>query len=307
MPRHLEISRARALIAPTVFLLALAILIVAFQTQVPAVEIVSFERLSLDGQQRALWSDNQLQILGGVALLVAQGVLIGVLLVERRTRRLAQAKLSEAEQRYRTVADFTVDLEYWTKPDGSLAYVSPSCLEITGYERAELMQRPELMAELVLESDREAWESRHRIASTTARPPHLECRIRCKNGDVKWVDLVVSPVASSDGHDLGVRGSVRDITTMKQSEEELQRAVDANRQLRDQLEIDNTYLREEVQSGVGLDGILGSSKVMNYVVSRSSRSHPHRAPCCSSERRASARACWQKRFTIRAPDGRGHW
>jgi PAS domain S-box-containing protein len=230
------------------------------ESRLPAGSTVMF-------RQRTLWSEYKMQILSGIALLLAQGMLISILLVERRTRRLAQSNLSDAEQRYRTIADFTADLEYWRKPDGSLAYVSPSCVEITGYQASEFTQRPELMAELVLESDREAWESRHQATSNAAGSP-LECRIRSKNGDVKWIELAVSPVASSDGHDLGVRGSVRDITARKQSEEELQRVLEANRRLRDQLEIDNTYLREEVQRDAGLDGILGSSEVMGYVVSK---------------------------------------
>jgi len=41
--------------------------------------------------------------------------------------------LQEAELRYRTVADFTYDWEYWENPDGRLHYVSPACQRITGY------------------------------------------------------------------------------------------------------------------------------------------------------------------------------
>ena len=208
------------------------------------------------------------EILGVVILLMGQGVLIAVLLVERRTRRRAQAKLSDAEQRYRTVADFTADLVYWIRPDGSFAYVSPSCLNLTGYERDAFMERPELMTGLVVDADREAWASHHRLASTSAEPLHAECRLRSKDGDVRWVDLVVSPVATADGQDLGVRGSVRDITTRKQAEQVLRGALEENRRLRNQLEIDNSYLREEIQRESGLDGILGSSEMMRYVVSK---------------------------------------
>jgi transcriptional regulator with GAF, ATPase, and Fis domain len=61
---------------------------------------------------------------------------------------------------------------------------------------------------------------------------------------------------------------MRDVTTRKRSEAELRTALAENRGLRDQLESDNTYLREEVRREAGLEGILGSSEVMGYVVSK---------------------------------------
>lgn len=219
-------------------------------------------------RERTLWSEYRKEILGGLILLLAQGVLIGGLLVERRTRQRAQAKLSDAEQRYRTIADFTADLEYWIRPDGSFAYVSPSCVHLTGYQRDAFMKRPELMTELIVEHDRETWASHHRLASISSQALHTECRLRSKDGDLKWVDVVVSPVATADGHDLGVRGSVRDITTRKNAEEVLRGALEENRRLRNQLEIDNSYLREEMQRDSSLDGVLGSSEMMRFVVSK---------------------------------------
>jgi len=37
------------------------------------------------------------------------------------------AELAENEKRYRTVADFTYDWEYWMTPGGQIQYMSPSC------------------------------------------------------------------------------------------------------------------------------------------------------------------------------------
>ncbi len=44
-------------------------------------------------------------------------------------------ELRRSEQRFRTVADFAYDWEYWVDPDGNYIYVSPSCERITGYRR----------------------------------------------------------------------------------------------------------------------------------------------------------------------------
>ena len=45
--------------------------------------------------------------------------------------------LRASEERFRTVADFTYDWEYWIDPAGNYVYVSPSCERITGYRADE--------------------------------------------------------------------------------------------------------------------------------------------------------------------------
>ncbi len=231
------------------------------ESLLPAGSTVLFRRATL-------WSEYKTQVILGITIVAAQGLLLGALLFERRKRRRAQVGLIEAEQRYRTVADFTADWEYWMMHDGSFAYVSPSCLQITGYESAEFIRHPGLMLELIVEDDRAAWTLHHRLSPPITAPLNIESRIRTKSGEVKWLDVAVSPVAAADGTSLGIRGSARDVTAKKRSEEELRQALDDNRRLRDQLEIDNTYLREEAQRDSGLDGILGSSEVMGHVVSK---------------------------------------
>jgi transcriptional regulator with GAF, ATPase, and Fis domain len=52
------------------------------------------------------------------------------------------------------------------------------------------------------------------------------------------------------------------------AEEELRRALDLNRRLRDQLEADNASLREEVKHDARIDGVLGNSDVMAYAASK---------------------------------------
>jgi formate hydrogenlyase transcriptional activator len=218
-------------------------------------------------RQPTLWSQYKVPVVAGISIVAVEGVLIGALLFERRRRQLAQTELVEAEQRYRTVADFAADWAYWIRPDGSFAFVSPSSLQITGYDSAEFMQRPDVIAQLLLD-ELPLWESRRQLAERSDRPFNFECRVRTKSGEMKWLDVVISPVAAPDGSSLGVRGSARDVTAKKRAEEELRRALEENQKLRSQLEIDNTYLREEVQRESTIDGVLGTSEVMEYVVSK---------------------------------------
>jgi PAS domain S-box-containing protein len=225
-------------------------------------------------REPTLWSQYKTQVLWAAALLVGQGLLIGALLVERRSRRRAQAGLAEAEQRYRTVADFTADWEYWVRPDGSFVYNSPSCVEITGHQAAAFEARPALLSEIVAVDDREKWDAHVREAPTRAAQTRLEFRIQTVTGEIRWIDHVCTRVVGADGRDLGTRGSNRDITGRKQSENDLRGALEEIRQLRDRLEVDNTYLREQLQPTPDIGGMVWTSDIMRYVLSKAQQVAP---------------------------------
>ena len=60
-------------------------------------------------------------------------------------RLKAEQELRESEERYRTIADFNYDWEYWLGPDGDYIYVSPSCERITGYRADAFLADPGLL------------------------------------------------------------------------------------------------------------------------------------------------------------------
>ncbi len=61
--------------------------------------------------------------------------------VAERTAQLQQTldNLRESEERYRTVADFTFDWEFWVSPEKKYLYVSPSFESMTGYPAQSLL------------------------------------------------------------------------------------------------------------------------------------------------------------------------
>ena len=69
-------------------------------------------------------------------------------------RKRLEGEVKQAAEKFRTVADFTYDWEYWIAPDGSLAYVSPSCERITGYCAEEFINNPGLIQKIVHTEDR---------------------------------------------------------------------------------------------------------------------------------------------------------
>ncbi|MEW6413164.1 MAG: PAS domain S-box protein [Candidatus Zixiibacteriota bacterium] len=144
--------------------------------------------------------------------------------VTDRTR--AEAALRESEQRFRTIADFTYDWEYWLGADGQLMYISPSCEATTGYKPDDFRRDPDLLAKIVHPDDR-AIRGRHLLADTTdGKATSVDFRIITKDGAERWINHVCQAVFSSEGEYLGRRASNRDITDRKLAEQALRRERD---------------------------------------------------------------------------------
>src|SRR3989304_268929 len=66
-------------------------------------------------------------------------------------------RLHDSEERYRLVADFSYDWEYWFGSDGQFRYVSPSCERVTGYAAQAFIDNPALLDEIIHPDDRTRW------------------------------------------------------------------------------------------------------------------------------------------------------
>jgi PAS domain S-box-containing protein len=134
-----------------------------------------------------------------------------------------ESELRKSEERFRTVADFTYDWEYWLGPDGNYLYVSPSCERITGYRADEFHSDPRLL-EMIIHPDDRALVGHHLreepLESTGTLP--VAFRIITRDGEERWLEHVCQPVYGADGNYLGRRGSNRDVTERRRAEEALE-------------------------------------------------------------------------------------
>lgn len=153
---------------------------------------------------------------------LARGLSYALLNVEReKNRKKSEEALKISELKFRTVADFTSDWEYWIGSDKKLIYISPSSEPITGYSRDEFINDPELIHTIVHPDDRNILESHHNNSFESDASFGIDFRIITRNGDIRWINHVCRPIFDDKGNSLGRRASNRDITERKQAEEAL--------------------------------------------------------------------------------------
>ena len=145
-------------------------------------------------------------------------------------------ELRQSEQKFRTLADFTYDWEYWVGTDGRIIYISPSCERISGYTREEFLSDNRLLSKIVHPEDAgkfaahvdevrlidRAGTREDRLAAgqtNQSQERGIEFRIFKKDGAVVHIEHVCQPVFDEGGCCLGRRVSNRDVTERRQAKD----------------------------------------------------------------------------------------
>ena len=169
-------------------------------------------------------------------------------------RKHVEETLRLSENKFRTVADFTYDWEYWIDPDGCIAYTSPACERITGYETKEFRENADFLAAITHPDDRAEILNHFKKEIKSDRVSHMDFRIITREGEERWISHSCLPVFDEDGNHLGRRASNRDITKRKQMEVTL-RKERGKLEIRveertEQLSLAYDSLREEMEARI---------------------------------------------------------
>lgn len=130
-------------------------------------------------------------------------------------RKNAEKKIKESEIKFRTVADFTYDMEYWQLPNGTLSYISPSCERITGYSKQDFISNPDLLKNSVHPEDMDKFLEHfqsEKEAQTVLPEKEIIFRIIRKDSSIVWMEHICRAVFDDNNNYLGRRASNRDIT-----------------------------------------------------------------------------------------------
>ena len=134
-------------------------------------------------------------------------------------RKRAEEALRESEEKFKAIANYTVNWESWFGPDGKYLWVNPAVESLTGYSAEEILAMPDFISTVIAEEDRDLFITRFQDALRGNKGENFEFRYLHKNGAKHWLSASWQPIFDVKGNFLGARSSGRDITDRKKSEE----------------------------------------------------------------------------------------
>ncbi|GEM_PF-628439 len=151
-----------------------------------------------------------------VALAMEHAQLYASIRDELRARQEAQAALQESERRLRLIAENTTDLILAYDMDQQLVYVNPAVVRMLGYSISELHAMQMLRHH---PNDEPLMKRMWKKIFEGRRFSEVESRLLTKDGEFVWVQASWGPLYDEAGHQVGVRGAIRDITQHKRAEQ----------------------------------------------------------------------------------------
>ncbi len=160
--------------------------------------------------------------------------------------------------KYRDLYRLTPAMLHTLDADGRLVTVTDHWLQKLEYARSEVIGRP--VAEFFSDEFREQLtEKAFRERITQGEFNNVECQMVTRNGQV--LDILMSAIAHRDEQGKLQRLLVasKDLTQRKNAERELVRTLEENARLREELERERDFLREEVNEALNFGPIVGTS------------------------------------------------
>ena len=165
-----------------------------------------------------------------------QGRKILFSIIQDITERMQLEKaILESELKFRTVADFTYDWEYWINELDKIVYISPSCERITGYLPEEFLNDSNLLNTIIHPEDYALMENHLRKFHTLAGRNEIEAfdfRIIKKDSSIIHISHICRPVYNQNKKYIGRRASNRDVTERLRMDEKIKQQnkelLDAN-------------------------------------------------------------------------------
>ncbi|GIU98331.1 MAG: hypothetical protein KatS3mg013_2134 [Actinomycetota bacterium] len=162
--------------------------------------------------------------------------------------REAQARVAEAERMFRATVEHLPAIVYRESPvDAARSfYISPQVERFTGWTAEEWMREPGFWRRRIHPEDLERVIEADDRSDRTKEPYAADYRFLCKDGSYIWLhDEAV--LLEEEGQEPFWQGFMIDVTERKRAEEQLEHALDVERQatarLRSLDEMKNTFLQ----------------------------------------------------------------
>jgi len=169
--------------------------------------------------------------------------------------------------KYRTLYRSTPAMLHTVDADGYLVTVTDHWLQKLGYTRDEVIGRP--ITDFFSSADRRLYaDGRLRQLINEGAFNNLKRQMVTKDGQV--IDLIMSAIADHDdkGDVDHMLVASKDVTARNRAERKLRKTLAENAQLREELERERDYLREEVNVAMNFGRIVGTSPALRRMLNQ---------------------------------------
>jgi len=205
-------------------------------------------------------------------LIEHEGKSYTVSFLEDKTKEYAmQEQIEESERRLSTLMGNLPGMAYRCKNDEhwTMEFVSEGCKKLTGYGTEELTGNKVIdYNSILVPEDRKAVRKKVEQKVKESQSFEIKYRIRKPTGEIRWVWEKGTGITDENGQITAIEGFITDITDIKNAEQELVQKEQALRKLKNQLEEETIYLREEIKLNSNFEEIITKSKSFKEVLKR---------------------------------------
>ena len=193
--------------------------------------------------------------------------LLGEIFINALARKRADRTLRESEERLSLAADAAHAMLWTLQSDTGHIWITEKGKEFFGFAPDCEIDR-ESFLKVVHPEDRESLRLTVEETLLSGKDNSAEYRIVRPDGSIRWVLARGRVYQASAGHPACLMGVSIDITESKQMDEQLKEQLNEIKVLKQRLEKENIYLREEVQLLAEHTDIVGRSVALKKVLSQ---------------------------------------
>ena len=152
---------------------------------------------------------------------------------------------------------------FWLDEEGQICMANSAACEFLGYSKDELLRMKiyQIDVDVPYMVYKELW---HKVEKE--KKHKFEARHKRKNGNIYPVEIVAYYVKLEDR--ALMCAFFRDITEKKENEANLIKALDEVKSLKKKLEIENKFLKKEINLNSDFGEIIGQSKALKKVLTK---------------------------------------
>ena len=181
----------------------------------------------------------------------------------------AEENLQESQRALSTLINNLPGAVYRSKPDDALTFefITEWSRRITGYPPDALIESRQLSSlDLIHPEDRQLVVQYIRDVVNSGKPGRLIYRIMTANQEIKWISNRFRGIYAEDGAVIAIEGYFNDMTDQMMTEAALKEALDEVERLKNQLEEENIYLRQEIKFTYNFEEILSQNVGFHLVL-----------------------------------------